>query len=65
MKIVGLNLGETLDGMKLNDGGACLIDDQGIIAIAEDRVSRNKYAGGYKKSLEYILDCVKNPHPFQ
>lgn len=55
MKIIGVNLGETSLGMKLNDGGACLVDDQGIVCIAEERVSRKKYSGGFEKSLEYCL----------
>lgn len=56
MKILGANLGYTIKGMPLNDGGACIIDENGIVAIAEERVTRKKYAGGFENALNYCLE---------
>lgn len=60
-KIIGINICETRDGIKLDDGGCALVDD-GIpkIAINEERLSRKKYDGGFVKSLEYCLDNTNN-----
>lgn len=57
MKIVGINTGVTKNGMRLNDGGACLIDEKGIICIAEERITRKKHDSGFEKSLKYCLDA--------
>lgn len=58
MIIVGCNLGETTKGMKLNDGGFCVIDtsQKKIIAVAEERITRRKYEGGFENSLEKYLE---------
>lgn len=58
MVIVGANLGKTSSGMKLNDGGCCIIADNRIYAIAEERVSRKKYDGGFEYALDYCLDAA-------
>ncbi len=60
-KVIGINICETKDGIKLNDGGCALVEN-GIpkIAISEERLTRKKYAGGFKKSLEYCLENTKN-----
>lgn len=58
MVVVGINMGVTQSGMKLNDGGCCLIKDNKIYAIAEERISRKKNDGGYKLSLPYCMDAA-------
>lgn len=50
-------MGFTQAGMKLNDGGACVINDGKIYAVSEERVSRKKHDGGYEKSLPYCLQA--------
>ena len=47
--ILGINVGKTHDGIELADGGACLMSNDGdiICAVAEERVSGKKHAGGY------------------
>ena len=58
MKVLGLNVGTTRTGKNLKDGGVCIIEEGRIkIAIAEERVSRVKHAGGFKCALEYCLDA--------
>ena len=59
MVIVGANVGSTKSGMPLNDGGCALYKDGVIYAIAEERLSRKKYVGGFKRALEYCLDAAK------
>lgn len=61
MIIVGCNMGKTQKGMKLNDGGICIINTQEnkVIAIAEERISRKKYDGGFEKSLKKYLELYK------
>lgn len=58
MIVVGVNMGSTKEGMNLNDGGCCVIVDGKIWAIAEERVSRKKYDGGFECSLPYCLDAA-------
>jgi len=60
-KVIGINICETRDGIKLDDGGCALIED-GIprIAIAEERLSRKKHDGGFIRSLDYCLKSTKN-----
>ncbi len=57
--MLGINFGETQLGMTLNDGGACIIDDGKVFAIAEERITRKKYAGGYKESVKYCLEAAE------
>lgn len=59
MKIIGANFGKTEDGMLLNDGGICLLNNKKIVITSEERVTRKKYAGGFNKSLKYLLDKEK------
>lgn len=56
MRIVGANLGKTQQGMLLNDGGICLLDEERLVITSEERITRKKYAGGFKESLKYLLD---------
>lgn len=58
MVVVGVNMGSTKEGMNLNDGGCCVIVDGKIYAIAEERVSRKKYDGGFNQALPYCLDAA-------
>ncbi len=60
MKIIGINMGISSNGMGANDGGCALIDNGfPIIAIAEERITRKKYDGGFVNSFKY---CLKNAH---
>lgn len=56
MNIIGANLGKTESGMLLNDGGICLLKNDKLVITSEERISRNKYAGGFEKSLYKILE---------
>ncbi len=39
-----------------HDAGACLITNDGICGLAEERLTRIKYAGGFpEKSINYVL----------
>ena len=59
MNILGINIGETAFGKRLNDGGACLIvGNQLVAAIAEERLTRKKSSGGFKKSAKYCLNAA-------
>lgn len=57
MIIVGLNSFWEEDGWRCKGGSVSLIIDGKLVtSIAEDRISRNKYEGGYTKALRYILE---------
>lgn len=59
--ILGLNLGKTKFGKKLFDGGAALIRDGVLLgAVAEERLSRIKYAGGAVLAMRSLLNdfCI-------
>lgn len=58
MKIIGANLPRTQAGMPLNDGGLCYIDTEkgDVLIIAEERITRKKYDGGFVSSL---YECLK------
>lgn len=58
MVVIGINMGQTQSGMKLNDGGCCIIKDDKIFAISEERVSRKKHDGGFKLSLPYCMEAA-------
>lgn len=61
-RVLGLNLGKTRNNKLLKDGGVCILRDGQIeVAIAEERVSRHKYAGGFQQALAYCLDATKTP----
>lgn len=63
MRIIGLNITKTSEGISLYDGAVALLED-GIVtmAIAEERVNRIKYSGGIKNALTYIFK-YKNLSP--
>lgn len=51
-RVMGISCGDPFCG----DGGAALVvDGEPIIAIAEERLSRKKYDGGFLRSLNYCL----------
>lgn len=55
--VVGINLGATKFGKELHDGGAAVIRDGLLLgAVAEERISRKKYAGGAKAATASLLD---------
>lgn len=55
--VLGFNLGTTRLGQRLRDGAACIIKDGEVeVAIAEERVTRDKYTGGFQNSLRYCLE---------
>src|SRR5688572_30564267 len=59
MLIAGVNMGRTQHGRPLKDGAACLLQDgQVIAAVAEERVTRRKHAGGFRQALSYCLSGV-------
>jgi carbamoyltransferase len=56
MKIIGINSQYDSSMNKINSGSCALIIDGKIVyAFAEDRISRVKDEGGFKKSLDFIL----------
>jgi carbamoyltransferase len=60
MLIAGVNTGRTRDGLHhLKDGGACLLaDGEIVVGIAEERLTREKHAGGFERSLAYCLSVA-------
>jgi carbamoyltransferase len=52
--VLGFNLGATASGKRLRDGGACLIAAGRIHAVAEERISRRKHAGGASRAIPYV-----------
>jgi carbamoyltransferase len=61
MKVIGMNIGKTQDGISLYDGGCALVEDGlPLVAIAEERITRKKYDGGIKNSLKYCLESTGN-----
>ncbi len=57
MKILGVYNPSTRYGKVLKYGGACIISDNEIlVSISEERITRKKYDYGYKGSIEYCLD---------
>lgn len=53
MIVIGINLGETAFGKRLRDGGCCAVSSEGILfAIAEERLTRQKGAGGFERSFQ-------------
>jgi carbamoyltransferase len=59
MLIAGVNMGLTREGRPLKDGGACLLSDGRIVvAIAEERLTHQKHAGGFAHSLQYCLSSA-------
>lgn len=57
--IIGLNLTTTSMGVRLDDGAAALvIDGVQVVAIAEERLTRNKHCGGVARSVRYCLSTA-------
>ena len=56
---IGISNSQNEYGKKLKFGGTCIINnDQISIAVSEERLTRNKYCGGYELSLKYCLDWL-------
>lgn len=54
--ILGINVGENTDHQTAHDGGACLMIDNKIVgAISEERLTRQKYCGGYDQAIRHLL----------
>ena len=52
-------MGRTRGGRQLKDGGACLLKDGiVVVAIAEERLTCRKHAGGFTQSLQYCLSSA-------
>ncbi|CAM5288422.1 nebramycin 5' synthase [Streptomyces alboniger] len=47
---IGLNIG--------HDGGCAIVDGDRIVAIAEERVNRTRYSGGWHAALAYCLEAA-------
>ena len=57
LRVLGANICETRSGVTLFDGGACLLEDGKIrVAITEERLTRQKFDGGFIKSIPYCLE---------
>lgn len=56
MIIIGLNSFWEEDAWRCKGGSvSLLIDGKLIMSVAEDRISRHKYDGGYETALKYVL----------
>lgn len=61
MRALGLNLGKTILGKQLRDGGVALADSEKIVfAVQEERLSYKKYDGGFYHALNYIDNYFSN-----
>jgi carbamoyltransferase len=59
MLSIGINLGNTRFGKSLKDGGTCILDAEGIqIALAEERITKRKAAGGFEESLKVCCSAL-------
>src|SRR5258708_9551098 len=59
MLIAGISMGCSREGRPLKDGGACVLNDGNVVvAIAEERLTRQKHTGGFAKALEYCLSSA-------
>lgn len=57
-KFIGVNLCSTTDFVPLQDGATALvIDGRLVTAIAEERLTKRKYASGFSESLNYCLSA--------
>jgi carbamoyltransferase len=59
MKILGLNKGSTVKGKPLRHGGAAAYVDGKITAVSEERITGQKYAGGYENALKSVLEQLE------
>lgn len=56
MRVLGLNAKNTATGKQLIDGAVCIIENgEIIVALAEERITRKKHAGGYYRTLDFLL----------
>jgi carbamoyltransferase len=55
VRVLGVNKGSTVYGKRLRHGGAALAVDGRIVALSEERVSGDKYAGGFAAALTALL----------
>lgn len=54
--VLGLNLTRTRDGIALDDGAAALLDHgAAAVAVAQERLTRRKHAGGVADAVRYCL----------
>jgi len=58
MKILGVNKGKTVRGKRLRFGGCAAFVDGRFVAIAEERVTGRKYAGGFEHSLARVVTAL-------
>lgn len=58
MKLLGINKGATCAGKRLRHGGAAAYVDGRFFAIAEERATGTKYAGGYGTSVATLLSAL-------
>ena len=57
MLVLGINKGKTLSGKDIRLGGAAIaMDGEVKFSIAEERVTRQKWAGGYNAALQVALE---------
>lgn len=57
--VLGVHLSSGADGSFTADGNVAVIaDGEPVFAIAQERVTREKYAGGYAEAARYALDAV-------
>ncbi|NUW38688.1 carbamoyltransferase family protein [Nonomuraea rhodomycinica] len=47
---IGLNMG--------HDGGCAIIHGEKVVAIAEERINRTRYSGGWQAALAYCLEAM-------
>jgi carbamoyltransferase len=56
---IGISNGFSSYGKKLKQGGTCIIQDDSIqIAISEERITKEKHAGGFENSLNSCLSSL-------
>lgn len=59
MITLGIGIGETDSGTVIYDGGAAIAKDGKIlVAIGEERVSREKYAAGFNQAIPYLMKSL-------
>lgn len=62
VSIAGLNIADTRHGQPLQDGGCAIVEDgEVVVAVSEERITREKYAPGFRHSLDYCLEYVDQP----
>ena len=57
MNILGVYNPSTRFGKELKQGGACIVSDNEIIvSVSEERITRKKYDFGYNNAIDYCLE---------